>query len=336
MEVQRPPIGFSERKVVEQFNELILAGSGELALDLLIKSLPALAASKLNRKEKHNHLLFMSLILQNSTNGKHGFRKLLRKVSAANEHIEGLVVPPGSTFLDFGCGAHDPIAVASYYYLNGYNRAIACDLLQPRNPVYSALSMYDILANIAVFPDRYKMPGTDSASFADRYSHFPTAQFQAGDFGYGLDQLVGKVDLRIQSLLDLDVEDRELGFAVSFAVLEHVEDPKAIAEWLFRKSRPGGVQYHFIDMADHRSYSPGAGFNPWSFLTEETAKNANRVRKSEFVRIIRDVGFEIVSCKATESDVPDEIYKNLAPRWRELTDEDLRTTKLHITIRRPA
>lgn len=328
--------GFLERAFVEEFNALIEEGAGEHALDLLVENLPAIAASKLNRKEKLNHLLFTSLILQDHAGGKHGYRKLLRKVLSVDEHVRRLKIPADSAFLDFGCGAHDPIAMGLYYYLNGFSRAIACDLQQPRNPVYSALSMYAILANIAIFPERYVRPESDRQVFDDRFREIPTDEFAAGGFDTALDKLAGRVDLRIESLLDLDIDDEELGLVVSFAVMEHVEDIGAVMEWLFRKSRRGGVQYHFIDMADHRSYVPGGRYDAWSFLAEHDApKSMNRLRKTQFLRAIEDAGFEILASRGTTGDIPAATSRRLLPQWRNMSEEDQRTIKLSVTLRRP-
>jgi hypothetical protein len=108
-------------------------------------------------------------------------------------------------------------------------------------------------------------------------------------------------------------------------------------EWLYRKSRPGAVQYHFIDIADHRSYPPGSPYDPWSFLTEETApKGMNRLRKSEFLRAIGEVGLDVVAIRAQEGNIPDATQRNFLPRWRQMSEDDQRTIKLNVTLRRPA
>jgi hypothetical protein len=326
-----------ERKFVERFNELITTGAGELALDLLIQTLPSLAASRMNRKEKLNHLHFMSLMVQEQGIGKHGCKKLLRKIAAVDENIRGIRVPPNSTFLDFGCGVHDPIAAGCYYYLNGFARSVASDLQRPRNPVYSAVSMYELLADIALFADRYVLASSDRRTFAERFLELPSADFATGEFERALQKLAGRVDLRVGPLQDLDVEDNELGLAISFAVLERVDDLESVAQWLFRKSRPGAAQYHFVDMADPRSYAPGTAFNPWSFLAEEAAPSGmNRLRKSEYIRSIEDAGFEILAVKAQESEIPHGVFRKLLPKWQDMSEEDLRTLKLHLTIRRPS
>jgi SAM-dependent methyltransferase len=331
------PTGFVERKFVERFNELIAKGAGELALDMLIQSLPTLASSRMNRKEKLNHLHFMSFLVQDQGIGKHGCKKLLRKIVAVDENIRGIEIPANSTFLDFGCGVHDPIAAGCYYYLNGFSRSVASDLQNPRNPVYSAVSMYEILADVALFTDRYVRAGCDRRMFAERFLELPAGDFATGEFERALQRLAGRVDLRVGPLLDLDIADDELGLVISFAVLERIEDLVGVMQWLFRKSRPGAAQYHFIDMADPRSYAPGSAFHSWSFLTEDASPNGmNRLRKSDYIRSIEDAGFEIVAVKAQESDIPHAVFRKLLPEWRDMSEEDLRTLKLHLTLRRPA
>ena len=332
----RPKVGFREAAFIAAFGELIEQGREDVALKYLIDQTPHLLASRLNFREKHNHLLFMSRMIQSFGNSKHGYEKLLRKAGATNKAIDGLPIPKGKTFLDFGCGAHDPIALASYYYCNGFERAVACDLLKPRNPAYSAMAMYDILADIALKPKRYLRPEADPELFRRRIEEFDFEAFASGDFYGGFGGMKGKIDYEIKNLVELPIESGELGYVVSFAVFEHVDHLEEVNTWLFDRTTPGGLHYHFIDMADHRFYTPGSGFNEFSFMAEETGpSNLNRVRASEHLKAFERAGFEVVRTTTTEAVMPPETKAALLPKFAAMTEADQNTTKLHVTLRKP-
>lgn len=327
--------GYVETKFSSTLDDLINRNDSELALDHLISEFPVIARSKLNRKEKLNHFLYSSQRIRRTGIAKHGWEKLLRKANTANRAFSESEIDKNSTFLDLGCGAHDPIALSAYYYLNGFERTIACDLQDARNPVYSALSMYDILAHMHMFPKDFCLEGTHGQLFKNRLGELQAKKFSDGQWDEALAALHGKVEHKAMNVLDLPVAHNELGFATSFAVLEHVEDIDAVVEWLYRKSKPGAVQFHFIDMADHRSYTPDSGANAWSFLTEETApEGMNRLRKSEHIAAVQNAGFRILSQKQTKDELPDETMAGLLEPWKSMSAEDLQTTKLTLVIQK--
>ena len=193
----------------------------------------------------------------------HGPDKLRRKIGLLKRHLRTVAAPPSGTFLDFGCGRHDPLGLATVAYANGYDRAIACDMKGVEIPAYSAMSMYEILLEIFRWPTRYRFPGVEAKIIRQRISQIKPLPFAQLDFAEGVAQMKGKVDYRLAELSTLDVGDAELGFAVSFAVLEHVEDAADIYRWLFRKARAGSAQYHYIDLADHRAYGKKKDFDYW-------------------------------------------------------------------------
>jgi SAM-dependent methyltransferase len=327
--------GFDESGYLEKFAALMDDEAFEDALDHVVDEMPSMARSNLHRKEKLNHMLFSNRRLQHAGIAKHGWEKLLRKAGTANRAFSEAQIDKNSTFLDLGCGTHDPVALSAYYYLNGFNRTIACDLQEPRTPVYSAFSMYDIIAHMNLFPKDFCLEGTHSLSFEGRLDELQAKAFADGQWDQALAALDGKIEHKAMNVLDLPVADNELGFAVSFAVLEHVEDINAVMEWLYRKSKPGAVQFHFIDLADHRSYTPGSGADAWTFLTEKTApQGMNRLRKSEHIAAIEKAGFQILSANDSQEELPTETSAKLIKPWKSMSEDDLETTKLTVVIQK--
>ncbi|MEM8697196.1 MAG: hypothetical protein AAGE05_14335, partial [Pseudomonadota bacterium] len=112
---------------------------------------------------------------------------------------------------------------------------------------------------------------------------------------------------------------------------------ESVYEWLFRKTKPGGVQYHFIDLVDHRYYFGTGEFNEWSFLSEETGPdNVNRLRVSEHRALLEQAGFEIIKERHKSKAIPEEARETLLPPWSDMPDTEINTTKMWCLLRRPA
>ena len=328
---------FDEKAFVARLETLFAEGRGEQALDYLIDQAGAIAASSLHRRVKLNHLRYASRLIENQTSAKHGFEKLGRKIGTIATNLEGTSYRPDGTFLDFGCGGHDPLGLATAFWANGHSRSIACDLRNPDIPLYSALSMFELVSGMRNAPHAYTLPGVDPESVGKRIRALPVNRFWNRDFAGGVAALAGKVDYRLAELTTLDVEDGELGFAVSFAVLEHVDAPRAVYDWLFRKTRPGALQFHFIDLADHRTYRSGAEHDFWSFLTEpEAPPNVNRLRANEHLELIEAAGFEFLNRHRKTAPLPESTRARLLPPWRNLPAEEIETIGLSVLLRRPA
>lgn len=327
--------GFTEQDFVDAFDTRMKEGRPEDAFDCLLAELPMISRSHMNRKEKLNHLLYTTLQLQRAGITKHGWEKLVRKKRQAARAFTDYDVDRNSTFLDFGCGAHDPIALSSCFYLNGFNRSVACDILAARNPTYSSLSMYQTLAHAGLFPELFRLPGTDAKQFDERLATLEADTFADGQWSEALDRLRGKIDHHVTDVVELPVADNELGFVVSFAVLEHLTDLQGVMHWLYAKSKPGAVQFHFIDIADHRSYGNEPDFDPWTFLTEaEPPGWMNRLRKSQHLAAIETAGFEILSVKDAQEEIPAATRERFLEPWAAMTEEDLATTKVTVIFRK--
>ena len=90
----------------------------------------------------------------------------------------------------------------------------------------------------------------------------------------------------------LPIKDGTIDFIHSVSVLEHVPDPTALIDNMYRMLKPGGWCFHAIDMRDHRDFN-----EPLAFLTlgdsEFSETSQNRLRGPDFVRAFQEAGFVI-------------------------------------------
>lgn len=110
-------------------------------------------------------------------------------------------------------------------------------------------------------------------------------------------QAVTVVDAPAEDLSRL--RDGSIDVVLSNAVLEHAQDPIAVASELFRVTRPEGIGIHQIDFRDHRDFS-----KPLEYLLLEHAdfekmfderhgECGRQTRPRELGAIFHDAGFKI-------------------------------------------
>lgn len=328
--------GFTEQRFFSAFKERIDEGKPENALNLLLAVLPRLSSSRMNRKEKLKLLLFCSRMLQQAGLGKYGTGKMLRKANSILSSIEGLELPSKKTFVDFGCGAHEPLALSSFFYANGFANCIANDFLPIRNNTFAAISMFEVLSQMMIFPEDFVALGQSQSSFLSRVKNFDLKGFQEGDFSAGVHPIQESVGFLSCNILESGIDHESVSLLVSFAVFEHVFDIKRVCSYLYDISEPGGLQFHFIDLADHRSYRNDGVYNKFSFLTEETGpSNINRLRASEHIANFQAAGFEILSQEANSEAIDEATHNALLPHWKSLDRSDLETHGLTVVLRKP-
>jgi Methyltransferase domain len=136
------------------------------------------------------------------------------------------------------------------------------------------------------------------------------------------------------------IERDSLDLVFSQAVLEHVDQLadtyRAIYEWL----RPNGYMSHQIDFKCHDSAREWNGHWTysdvmWKLVRGKDTWLINREPHSTHLRLIRESGFRVV--EDTRVERPSRIARSqLAPRFKTLTDEDLRTGDAFIQALKPA
>ena len=333
IDIQEPK-RFTERNFAEYIIRLCELKKHVIAERYYLSHLDKLLVSGINPKEKINNLLYLSRIIQSGAGTKHGYQKLIRKARGLRQSVEGFGSPPGG-FVEFGCGAHDPIALSMLHYLNGFTPCHAIDLLKPRNETYSAFSMYDIISNIRCFPERYCFPGTSAEDIDSRVRQFDLEAFESGDFWGGFERTRRHLNYEPIDILESNIEEHSISRFSSFAVLEHVDDLDSICRKLYEIVCPGGIVYHFVDLADHRVYRRDSEFNSFTFLTEENSpKGMNRLRANEVKETHERHGFRVLRDTRRSEPIPEETLKQLLPKFRRMRVEDVSVVKQTLVLRR--
>jgi hypothetical protein len=325
---------FSEREMQAEILRLIEDKKVDRATKALIDILPKLHSSNVNIKEKLNNLLFLSRVIQNAGGSKYGQAKLRSKIKTLASFTRQYDLPSGG-FVELGCGAHDPAALSTFFYLNGLTPAYGVDLLEPRTDFFSALSMYDILANVKMFPGRYVWKGLKPFDILVRLRDIAVAEFEDGNFQAGIESMGGAVRLICDDFLDCAIAPGSIALLTSFAVLEHVKDIDAIMRRCFQLMAPGGIAYHFNDLADHRSYRGDGVFGALSFLTEEDAPaNMNRLRAPQIAEAARKAGFELLTDQRISAKLEPELRAKLVKPFADMPPADVSVVKQHLVLRK--
>lgn len=134
----------------------------------------------------------------------------------------------------------------------------------------------------------------------------------------------------------------------SIAVLEHVSeaDVKRMTSEAWRVLRKGGLSYHHIGLHDHLAETDSAAtkinflrFNDttWRVLGQNRIQFHNRLRQSEFLRIFRNPGFEILYCDSKVDDKSLQVLPGmlLNQRYRTFDPTDLATYEMTVCLRKP-
>jgi hypothetical protein len=136
------------------------------------------------------------------------------------------------------------------------------------------------------------------------------------------------------------IERDSIDLLCSQAVLEHVDDLvgsyRAMRLWL----KPGGVSSHVIDFRCHSTAHDWNGHwaysdRIWKIIRGKRSYLLNREPYSRHLQLMADNGFDLVGCR--KDRLESRLAKNdLAPRFRQITDEDLTTPTAHLlAVKRP-
>jgi SAM-dependent methyltransferase len=131
--------------------------------------------------------------------------------------------------------------------------------------------------------------------------------------------------------------------AVSVETLEHIPavDIFEILKEVRRVLRPDGVALMQIDYGDHfKGFDPSiSSFNFLTYCDEDWEpfqsrfQYVNRLRHSEYLGLFERAGFEIIVAYPDHRPVEPAILAQLAPRFRNFTEEDLFTLGALIVAR---
>lgn len=134
---------------------------------------------------------------------------------------------------------------------------------------------------------------------------------------------------------DPDVLDPEsVDLIYSQAVLEHVDNLEAVYRSMSIWLKPGGYMSHKIDFRSHNLTKEWNGHWACNEITWKIARGKkpyllNRQPCSAHVDLLGKYGFRVVS-RFMHADPSGITRKQLAAKWRDMADEDLHCSGVHI------
>lgn len=152
------------------------------------------------------------------------------------------------------------------------------------------------------------------------------------------------VDYRAPFAFDAATLAAPIDAFISNEVLEHI--PADVLPGLLKQAfavmAPGALAVHSIDYSDH--YARGDAVTRHNFLVYSDAQwkpynsryqYVNRLRDSEYHKLFKDAGFEVIWSEPHRQPLSEQVRQNLAPQFRRFAAEDLETIRSKIIARRP-
>lgn len=140
----------------------------------------------------------------------------------------------------------------------------------------------------------------------------------------------------------LRIPDGSLDFVWSHSTIEHVRKGEFGATFaaMFNAMRPGGIASHSIHLKDHL----GGALNNLRFsekvweaewFASRSGFYTNRLRPSELIALFEDAGFEVIFREMGVWKSLPTSRSALDPHFRDMSDEDLLATGMHVLLRKP-
>ena len=142
------------------------------------------------------------------------------------------------------------------------------------------------------------------------------------------------VQYRTRWFDEVAIERDSIDLVFSQAVLEHVDDLvgayRAMGLWL----KAGGVLSHEVDFRCHNTAHDWNGHwaysdRTWRVIRGKRAYLLNREPYSRHLQLMAENGFDLVG--GSKDRLESRLAKDdLAPRFRQITDDDLTTSTAHL------
>ncbi len=130
------------------------------------------------------------------------------------------------------------------------------------------------------------------------------------------------------------VEENSVDLIISHSVLEHVVDLPGTYQALYQWLKPGGWMSHQIDLKSHGVTHRWNGFRAcsermWNVAVGRRPYMINRQPASAHLRLMQEAGFKLVTHQKFSRQ--DGIRRDeLAPRWSDISDEDLNCSGVYV------
>ena len=143
----------------------------------------------------------------------------------------------------------------------------------------------------------------------------------------------------------LPFEDESFDAVLSFAVLEHVRNPRAAIRENYRVLAKGGCSIHKITTRDHRSFGKVSGYHPLSYL-EHSEDEWERINENKFYQnrvlpfmwkeLFEEFGFSILSAGVLDRyTLAEENKKALHCDFQHLPLERLEEINCLLVVKKP-
>lgn len=257
------------------------------------------------------------------------------------------------TVVELGPGASLGTGLAAL--LSGAERYIAVDTVRHARPDTTLAALQQLVTLFAAYAPRPRSGWPDFDHLLDARlfpAHILTPELfrrtLAPERIASLQRDIGRLQdpspqsaIRYATWKDrVPIEPGSADLVFSHAVFCHVEQPEEVYANCARWLKPGGWMSHQTDFSSLGVTEPWNGHyqygeRTWKLVAGRRPYFVSRAPCSEHLRLLRKHGFEIVTViRGTRDDGLSR--SQLAPRWRELPDEDLRCWSAFIIARKPA
>ena len=250
-------------------------------------------------------------------------------------------------------GPGDSLGIGLAALVSGSERYFAFDVVEFANLEVN-LEVFDEL--VTLFSEKSPIPGDDEFPRVkprlDSYE-FPAHILGDARLQSSLEQ--SRLERIKSSVVDPQSSDSMIQYKVpwfnsdvlepecvdlifSQAVLEHVDELEETYKAMFKWLKPDGYMSHVIDFKCHGMSNEWNGHWAcsdlvWNWIRGRRPYLLNRAPHSEHIEILERLGFTIISDERslTESNLSRD---RLAPRFRNLTDEDIVTSGAFVQCRK--
>lgn len=232
-------------------------------------------------------------------------------------------------FLNFGAGDRNPMALPLLCALAGAGRSYALEPGRLRTEI-TTVTLQETLWDVACNPPRYGLTAGDLARLAT------AVDARAFRRGGTLAEVLrgGTLELLAVTGESIPLPPHSLDLVYSRSTLEHVLDIETAMAKLVGCLRVGGVMYHDIGLDSHDVGDPVAFYYAERRPQDDRLADLNSLRLSDFVRLFESLGcaVEIVERSLIAADALQR--ERLIERFRTYGDDDLRTTRAKLLVRR--
>ncbi len=241
-------------------------------------------------------------------------------------------------------GPGDSLGIGLAAMISGVEKYNAFDIVEYSN-IETNLDIFDEL--VKLFKERTPIPGEDEfpevKPFLNKYS-FPDDILSEDKLEYCLSK--PRLDKIRKSIENINLNNSQIQYKVpwnkmdiiekesvdmiySQAVLEHVDDLKGVYEAMYLWLNPTGFISHEIDFKCHGTASEWNGHwthsdLKWKLIKGKRPYLINREPRSKHIELLGKTGFEII-CEHPSYGKSNINKRELAPKYKHLSDEDLST-----------